>query len=94
MWFRRVASRFGASMVASASWSAKISPVTLARCAWSPGSGATVSNTSARPVSVTIVPVSPSWPPPSAKKGVRSKKISAVPSFSPASTPMTRAGIA
>ena len=31
-----------------------------------PGSGETVSRTSALPVSVTIVPVSPTWPPPSA----------------------------
>ena len=66
MWLRRVPSRRGTSMVARASWLAKISPVTLARWALNPGIGETVSNTSALPVSVTIVPLSPTWPPPSA----------------------------
>ena len=39
---------------------------TRARCATSPGTARTVSSTSAMPDSVTMVPVSPTWPPLSA----------------------------
>ncbi len=66
MWFRRIASRRSPSMVASASCPARTSPVTRARCATSPGTASTVSSTSAMPDSVTMVPVSPTWPPLSA----------------------------
>ena len=54
-------------MVAVASWPAVTVPSTM-RAVWrrSPGRANVVSSTSARPVAVVIVPVSPTWPPDSA----------------------------
>ena len=49
MWLRRIASRRSPSMVASASWPARTSPLRRALCATKPGTARTVSKTSAMP---------------------------------------------
>ncbi len=67
MWLRRIASRRATSIVAVAIWPVVIVP-SVTRATWRRrfGSAYVVSSTSARPVSVEMVPVSPTWPPDSA----------------------------